>query len=32
MNESVRMTLKCQDPGDGSRDMIIELPDKPREH
>ncbi|MFG0918845.1 AbrB/MazE/SpoVT family DNA-binding domain-containing protein [Pseudomonas fulva] len=27
MNESVRTTVKCQDPGDGSGDVIIDLPD-----
>ncbi|WP_372340296.1 hypothetical protein [Pseudomonas putida] len=27
MNESVRKTVKCQDPGDGSGDVIIDLPD-----
>ncbi|MFJ4455024.1 AbrB/MazE/SpoVT family DNA-binding domain-containing protein [Pseudomonas sp. NPDC089392] len=26
MNESVRITVKCQDPGDGSGDVIIDLP------
>lgn len=27
MNESVRTTVKCQDPGDGTGDVIIDLPD-----
>nr|WP_097305228.1 AbrB/MazE/SpoVT family DNA-binding domain-containing protein [Pseudomonas chlororaphis] len=27
MNESARTTVKCQDPGDGSGDVIIDLPD-----
>lgn len=27
MNESMRTTVKCQDPGDGSGDVIIDLPD-----
>ena len=27
MNESMRTTVKCQDPGDGSEDVIIDLPD-----
>lgn len=27
MSESVRTTVKCQDPGDGSGDVIIDLPD-----
>lgn len=27
MNESVRTTVKCQDPGDGSGDVIIDLHD-----
>lgn len=27
MNKSVRKTVKCQDPGDGSGDVIIDLPD-----
>lgn len=27
MNESVRTTVKCQDPGDGSGDVIIDIPD-----
>lgn len=27
MNESVRTTVKCQDAGDGSGDVIIDLPD-----
>ena len=26
MTESVRTTVKCQDPGDGSGDVIIDLP------
>lgn len=26
MSESVRTTVKCQDPGDGSGDVIIDLP------
>lgn len=27
MNESMRTTVKCQDPGDSSGDVIIDLPD-----
>lgn len=27
MNNSVRKTVRCQDPGDGSGDVIIDLPD-----
>lgn len=27
MNDSVRTTVKCQDLGDGSGDVIIDLPD-----
>lgn len=27
MNDSVRKTVRCQDPGDGSGDVIIDLPD-----
>lgn len=27
MNESMRTTVKCHDPGDGSGDVIIDLPD-----
>ncbi|POF90728.1 hypothetical protein BGP80_23375 [Pseudomonas putida] len=27
MNESVRTTLKCQEPGDGTGDVITDLPD-----
>ncbi|AXQ50425.1 AbrB family transcriptional regulator [Pseudomonas putida] len=27
MTESVRTTVKCLDPGDGSGDVIVELPD-----
>lgn len=27
MNESVRKLVKCQDPGDDSDDVIIDLPD-----
>ncbi|PYD04890.1 AbrB family transcriptional regulator [Pseudomonas syringae pv. maculicola] len=27
MKEPVRTTVKCQDPGDGSGDVIIDLPD-----
>uniref|UniRef100_UPI001F415EFC AbrB/MazE/SpoVT family DNA-binding domain-containing protein n=1 Tax=Pseudomonas fulva TaxID=47880 RepID=UPI001F415EFC len=27
MNESVLTTVKCQDTGDGSGDVIIDLPD-----
>lgn len=27
MNKSVRKTVRCQDPGDGSGDVIIDLPD-----
>ncbi|OYT81774.1 MAG: AbrB family transcriptional regulator [Pseudomonas sp. PGPPP2] len=26
MTESLRTTVKCQDPGDGSGDVIIDLP------
>lgn len=26
MSESVRAVVKCQDPGDGSGDVIIDLP------
>ncbi|KAB0496475.1 AbrB/MazE/SpoVT family DNA-binding domain-containing protein [Pseudomonas vancouverensis] len=26
MGDSVRATVKCQDPGDGSGDVIIDLP------
>lgn len=26
MSKSVRTTVKCQDPGDGSGDVIIDLP------
>jgi antitoxin ChpS len=26
MSDSVRATLKCQDPGDGSGDVIIDIP------
>ncbi|WP_248915670.1 AbrB/MazE/SpoVT family DNA-binding domain-containing protein [Pseudomonas moorei] len=26
MSDSVRATVKCQDPGDGSGDVIIDLP------
>ena len=26
MRDSVRTTVKCQDPGDGSGDVIIDLP------
>jgi antitoxin component of MazEF toxin-antitoxin module len=26
MSESVQMTVRCQDPGDGSGDLIIDLP------
>ena len=26
MSDSVRTTVKCQDPGDGSGDVIIDLP------
>jgi len=26
MNESVQTIVKCQDPGDGSGDVIIDLP------
>lgn len=26
MSESVRTVVKCQDPGDGSGDVIIDLP------
>ncbi|WP_243459087.1 AbrB/MazE/SpoVT family DNA-binding domain-containing protein [Pseudomonas fluorescens] len=26
MGDSVRTTVKCQDPGDGSGDVIIDLP------
>ena len=26
MNESVRTTLKCQEPGDGTGDVITDLP------
>lgn len=26
MSESLRTTVKCQDPGDGSGDVIIDLP------
>lgn len=26
MSESLRKTVKCQDPGDGSGDVIIDLP------
>lgn len=26
MSKPVRMTVKCQDPGDGSGDLIIDLP------
>lgn len=26
MSKSVQTTVKCQDPGDGSGDVIIELP------
>ncbi|PLR64110.1 AbrB family transcriptional regulator [Pseudomonas sp. QC2] len=28
MTESLRTTVKCQDPGDGSGDVIIDLPPK----
>lgn len=28
MNDSVRKTVRCQDPGDGSGDVIIDLPDE----
>ncbi|MFJ4256836.1 AbrB/MazE/SpoVT family DNA-binding domain-containing protein [Pseudomonas monteilii] len=27
MNESLQTTVKCQDAGDGSGDVIIDLPD-----
>lgn len=26
MTQSARTTIKCQDPGDGSGDVIVELP------
>ncbi|MCQ4231981.1 AbrB/MazE/SpoVT family DNA-binding domain-containing protein [Pseudomonas stutzeri] len=26
MGESVRMIVKCEDPGDGSGDVIVDLP------
>lgn len=26
MNQSARTTVKCQDPGDGSGDVIVDLP------
>jgi antitoxin ChpS len=26
MSQSARTTVKCQDPGDGSGDIIVELP------
>ncbi|WP_370738922.1 MULTISPECIES: AbrB/MazE/SpoVT family DNA-binding domain-containing protein [Pseudomonas] len=32
MNESVRTIVQCQDPGDGSGDVIIDLPDDILEH
>lgn len=32
MNESVRTTVKCEDPGDGTGDFIIDLPDGILEH